>query len=265
MSDISNPKVLPLFKSHYSIGKSILTLEISEKKNNSPVSIFSLAKEASLKEVVIVEDNFSGFLEAFKNAKASKLKLIYGIRMYLTESIEDKTVEAECKRSKIIIFIKNTDGYNDLCKIWSVASSKGLYSKNNNYVKMPHIDYQNIKKLWTKNLKLAIPFYDSFIHMNVLDCGTCVPDFSFAKPIFFVEDNNLPFDNFILAKLNSYVKSMNYETVETKTIYYENREDYIAYITARCINNRSTIEKPDLNHMCSDEFCFESWKEVAYV
>jgi len=258
-------KILPLFKTHYSIGKSILTLETSDKKENEPISVFSLAKDASLKEIFLVEDNFSGFLEAFKNAKTSNLKLIFGIRLFLTESMADKTPEAECKRSKIIIFIKNTQGYSDLCKIWSVASSEGLYSKNNNQVKMPHIDYENLKRLWTKNLKLVVPFYDSFLHMNVLDCGTCVPDFSFTEPTFFKEENNLPFDNIIRAKLNSYLKLNNYPTLEAKSIFYENREDYTAYLTARCISRRSTIEKPDLNHMCSDEFCFESWKEAAYV
>lgn len=262
---MSDYKVLPLFKSHFSVGHAILTLSLDEKIEYSPVSIFTLAKEASLKEVFLVESNFSSFLEAYKHAEASKVKLIYGIRMFLTESIQDKSPEAECKRSKIIIFMRNTEGYKDLCKIWSLASSEGLYSKRHTEAKAAHIDYQNLKSLWTNNLKLAIPFYDSFLHMNVLDCGTCVPDFSFTEPVFFKEDNNLPFDEIIASKLDSYLASTNYPLVLAKSIYYENREDYLAYITARCINNRSTIEKPEINHMCSDEFCFESWKEAAYV
>lgn len=257
--------VLPCFKSHYSIGKSILTVDDSPKKANSPVSIFQLAKEADLKEVVLAEDNFSSFLEAYKNAKSFKSKLIYGIRMFLTESIEDKTPEAVCKRSKIIIFLKNTDGYSDLCRIWSLASSKGLFSGKSQEAKSAHIDYKNLKSLWTKNLKLAVPFYDSFLYMNVLDCGTCVPDFSKIEPVFFREDNGLPFDGIIQRKLDSFISKENYEVINAKSIYYENREDYLAYLTARCINNRSTIESPDLNHMSSDNFCFEAWKETQNV
>jgi DNA polymerase III alpha subunit len=265
MSNISDYKVLPLFKSHYSIGKSILTLDSGEKLENSPVSIFSLVKEASLKEIFLVEDNFSSFLEAFKNAKESKVKLIFGIKMYLTESILEKTPEIECKRSKVIIFMDGTQGYEDLCKIWSIAASEGMYSPRNNQSKSPHIDYQTLKKLWSSNLKLAIPFYDSFLYMNILHCGNCVPDFSFTNPIFFKEDNDLPFDHILQNKLDLFVKSNNYQMLNTKSIYYENREDYLAYLTARCINNRSTLEKPELNHMCSEEFCFESWRESAYV
>lgn len=258
-------KTLACFKSHYSIGKSILTLDDSPKIENSPVSIFALAKEADLNEVVLVEDNFSGFLEAFKNAKAAKRKLIFGIRMYLTESIKDKTPEAVRKRSKIIVFIKNTEGYGDLCRIWTLAASEGLFSGRSQEAKTPHIDHPNLKKLWTKNLSLAIPFYDSFLYANTFGCGTCVPDFSSIEPVFFREDNNLPFDQILHAKLEKYLSISSYPVIDAKSIFYDAREDFIAYLTARCINNRSTLEKPDLDHMGSDEFCFESWKEANNV
>ena len=61
--------MLPLFKSHYSIGKSILTLDdpITHKEGGSD-SIFSIAVENNLKEVVLVEDSLTGFLQAKKNA-----------------------------------------------------------------------------------------------------------------------------------------------------------------------------------------------------
>ena len=43
--------MIPLFKSHFSIGKSILTLESPDKdKEGGSDSIFSIAKENSLKE-----------------------------------------------------------------------------------------------------------------------------------------------------------------------------------------------------------------------
>jgi hypothetical protein len=57
------------------------------------------------------------------------------------------------------------------------------------------------------------------------------------------------------------VKSPSHLTQETKSIYYKNRDDFLAYLTFRCINNRSSLEKPNIDHMCSDEFCFESWME----
>lgn len=258
-------KVLPCFKTHYSICRSILTLEDSPKKPNAPVSALQLAKEAELSEVVLVEDSFSGFLEALKNSKSLKLKLVFGLRLFLTESIKDKTPDAVCKRSKIVIFVKNTDGYNDLCRIWSLAASEGLFSGRIRESKTPHIDYANLERLWTKNLKLVIPFYDSFLHMNVLDCGNCVPSFSKIQPVFFREDNDLPFDYILNYKLDAFIKDNPYEVIKAKSIFYENEEDFTAYLTMRCINNRSTLESPDLDHMCSNKFSFESWKEANNV
>ena len=49
--------------------------------------------------------------------------------------------------------------------------------------------------------------------------------------------------------------------IQSQTIYYKDKKDFKAYLTFKCINNRSVLDKPQFDHMCSDEFCFESWKE----
>ena len=154
---------------------------------------------------------------------------------------------------KYIIFAKNEDGYNDLVKIYSLAAKQGFYY-------YPRTDFKNLKKLWTKNLKLCIPFYDSFIFNNTLEGSLCIPEFDFTEPTFFVESNNLPFDNIVLDRISKFAGSK-YEIIKTQSIYYKMKRDFKAYLTFRCINNRSTLNKPGLDHLCSDEFSFESWKE----
>ena len=62
--------VIPLFKSHFSIGKSILTLKPESEVDNGPDSIVQIAKDNKLKKVFLVEDCFSGFLQAYKNLKS---------------------------------------------------------------------------------------------------------------------------------------------------------------------------------------------------
>jgi DNA polymerase III alpha subunit len=49
--------------------------------------------------------------------------------------------------------------------------------------------------------------------------------------------------------------------VKTKSIFYKNEEDFKAYLTFKCINKRTTLSKPNIDHMCSNEFSFESWNE----
>ena len=244
--------VIPLFKSHYSVGKSILTLEkAAEITDSSPISIFSIAKTHNLKEITLVEDSISGFIQAYSYAKDMGIKLIFGLRVTITEDITDKSEASLKKESKIIIFPKNNAGYKKLIKLSTIASSTGFY-----YV--PRLDYSTLKEFYDDNLMIAIPFYDSFLFNNFLYGHLCVPDFSFFKPIFFTEENSLPFDHIIFDKVNSYAKGK-FEIQKTQSVFYYEREDFLAYLTFRCINNRTNLNKPNLEHMSSDTFCFESY------
>jgi hypothetical protein len=72
-------EALPLFKSHYSIGRSILTLEDEEKEENQPDSIIDIAKDNKLKEIYLVEDNMTSFLQAYTNTK--KYNIIASIQV----------------------------------------------------------------------------------------------------------------------------------------------------------------------------------------
>lgn len=244
--------IIPLFKSHYSVGKSILTLEkASEISDSNPVSVFSIAKKHNLKEITLVEDSISGFIQAYSYSKDMGIKLIFGLRVTITEDINDKSEASLKKESKIIIFPKNNIGYKKLIKLSTIASSTGFY-----YV--PRLDYATLKENYDDNLMIAIPFYDSFLFNNSLYGHLCIPDLSFFKPIFFVEENSLPFDYIILDKVNLYTKGK-YDIQKTQSVFYYEREDFLAYLTFRCINNRTNLNKPNLEHMSSDTFCFENY------
>lgn len=246
--------MIPLFKSHYSLGRSILTLEDKNEQDDYPDSIIQIAKENKLKEIYLVEDNMSSFLEAYTNTKNNNIKLNYGLRLSITESMNDKSDESRQKTSKIIIFFRNKKGHEILTKLFSTAAKSGFYYE-------PRLDYETLNKNWTDDLIIAIPFYDSFIFNNTLRNFICVPQFNFTKPIVFIENNDLPFEKLIANKMQKYVNENNLELYKTKSIYYNNKKDFKAYLTFRCINNRSILNKPELEHMSSNEFCFESYLE----
>jgi DNA polymerase III alpha subunit len=246
--------MLPLFKSHYSLGRSILTLEDKLEEDNYPDSIINICKTNKIANLSLVEDNMSSFLEAYTNTTKNQINLNYGLRISITESIDDKSEDSIAKTSKVVIFIKNKKGYQTLTKIYSIGAKSGFYYE-------PRIDYSLLAKHWNDDLILCIPFYDSFIFNNTLKNNICVPDFSFTKPIFFIEENNLPFEDLVLEKILKFSKENNLELLKTKSIYYNKRNDFKTYLTFRCVNNRSTLNKPELEHMTSNEFCLESWLE----
>ena len=90
--------------------------------------------------------------------------------------------------------------------------------------------------------------------------SSCIPDLSFTEPIFVLEDNSIPFDHLVRSQVENFT-DRKHETIEAKSIFYKNRKDFKAYLTFRCINNRSSLDKPNLEHMTSREFSLESWKE----
>jgi DNA polymerase III alpha subunit len=242
--------MIAIFKSHYSIGKSILTLDHPDKyKEGGPKSVFSVAKD--LDTIVLVEDSLIGFLQAQKTAEELNKQLIFGIR--LSCSHEDNSSQ-DCIH-KIIIFAKNDNGCKLLNKIYSHAfcESEGVLS------------FKDLQKLWsTEDLELAVPFYDSFIFMNTMHFCSCIPDFSFCSPTFFIEDNGLPFDQRIRDKVVAYCENFNYSHTNAKSIYYDSRDDFSAYQTYKCIcakknGKQRTLSVPNFDHLASQEFCYESY------
>ena len=248
--------MIPLFKSQYSLGRSILTLDSPESLvEDGPDSIIDLAVKNNLEEVFLVDDSMSGFLQAYKNLTANDIKLIFGLRLTMCADMHEKSKDEEAKSSKYIIFAKNTDGYNRLIKISTLAAREGFY-----YV--PRMDFKNLKEFWSdEDLMLCVPFYDSFLYRNTLENAICAPEFTFTNPTFLVEDNDIPFDYILTDKVNNFAEQNGSDVQRAKSIFYAAKKDLKAYITFRCINNRSTLNKPNLDHMCSDKICLESWKE----
>ena len=243
--------MIPIFRSNYSL-TSILTLDSASKKEdrkpNRADSVFDICNDNNIKDVFIADNNLTGLVEAYENSKASNLNLRFGFRVNVCSNIEDKTVESVKTEGKLIIFARQ-NSFQDLIKLHNIATTIGIYDGR------PRLDYATLKKNWGKDLLMVIPFYDSFIFNNLLHGHECIPDIDFAKPYICVEDNGLPFDSLIKEQILSSIK---YDQINSKTIYYNNKKDFKAYMTYRCILNRTTFQKPELAHFGSDEFCMEA-------
>ena len=112
--------VLPLFKTHYSLGKSILTLQ---EKNASlikgPDSIVDICLENEIKEFYLVEDNMGSFLQAYNSTKEEKLSFIFGLRLNVCRDRTERGVAVLQGTSKYVFFARIEEGYKKLIKISS--------------------------------------------------------------------------------------------------------------------------------------------------
>lgn len=243
-------RVIPLFKSHFSIGRSILTLKDDPSEDGGPDGILDIAKNANLKEVYLVEDTMTSFMKADKSCKKLDIRLRFGYRF---DCFANPDLLKETSH-KIVCFAKNTAGIKLLYKIHKEVNrdSYGILDSD-------------LFKLCDDNINLVIPFYDSYIAKNILMGSKCVPSLPSELPIYyFIEDNSLPFDN--LLKEAVYKAALTRPIVHVKSIYYKNRADYEALQTYKLICHRkfgkqATLDNPNLEHFASQEFCWEAYLE----
>lgn len=242
------PDAIPFFKTHNSIGKSILTVS----------DVFRLAGDNRLDSVVLIEDMMIGFPEALRLSKKTGIKLIYGIRFDICNSLEESYEDIVSSRCKMIAIMKNDDGYKDLIKLYT--------SVHTNDKKC--IDYKILRDIWdgSPNIDFGLPFYDSFIAKNCLTLSNCLPDFGIKSPFVCVENNCHPFDDIVQDRVKQYCSINENRIVFCKSIYYENYDDFDSYtvyrlICGRSVYGNSTLDKPNLPHFGSNKFCFEDWKE----
>lgn len=247
--------IIPIFSSHFSIGSSILTLEDSDKIiENKPISIIAIAKEYKLKDIFLCEKTMSGFVEAYTNFKKNDLNLRFGLKLTVCNDINKKDEESTKTESNIIIWLKNSEGYKDLLKIYSKAFTDGFYYTG-------RIDWNHLNKMWTKNLNLCIPYFSSFLHNNLFKGHKSLPDFTQIKPTILLTNINLPFDELLREKTEEYIKINKFDSLEYHPIYYFKNNDFKVFQVYSCIHNRSSFDKPNLEHLASNQFSFETYQK----
>ncbi len=245
--------ILPVFSTNYSISKSILSLEDPAKTSpDGADSLLSIVQELELRQVVIVDQTMIGFKRAHEALSKMGVQLVFGVKFLAANNRFAEEKLRETSRHKVIVFAKNDNGCRELVKLYSEA-----HTKSGGFV-----DYQLLKERWSENLDLVFPFYDSFIHQNSLHGKQCLPDHSFTQATFFVGSHGLPFDSILRRKTLDYSANHGLNVQEMHQIYYKNKKDVEAIQAYRILSNRQngkqqTLDKPELPHFGSDEFCIE--------
>lgn len=248
---------VPIFRTHGSIGGSILTLEEETTiKKFAPKSILAIAKNYNLNKVYICDSSFVLFVQAYKLFNDNNIQVIWGIDFRVCNNVEDKSEDSLKTESKVRVWMKNSAGYKDLIKLYTLAFTKfGYYGGR--------LDWKVLNSEFSDNLLVTIPFYSSFIYTNNLDNGTSVPNLDKLNPIFEISSCNLPFDMILKEKLENYLKLGNkFEILEVAPIYYYSRKDFKNYMVFKCMGNRSnksTYVKPNIDYFSSDCFSFEHY------
>ncbi len=248
--------IIPVFYDHSS-KKSILTYwKEKELTPGGPLSIIKLCKDAGVKHIYGVSDSFATFIEAYKNCREAGIKFRFGVELWMCDDAKVHNEDSLYNEHKIIIFSRNSAGYQDLIKIFSAAHA----SRENFYYKA-RFDFNQLNALWTNNLTLALPFFDSFIARNAIGYNSHIIPNLPAKPVLFREQNaQHPMESSINDALDAFNIAGEYEEVPCKTIFYEKRAHLDEYTVYRCIHNRgASFDEPKMDYFCSPTFSFEDY------
>ena len=228
--------MIPLFKSTFSIGRSLLRVE----------DLVDIAQSGDVKRMILVEDNFYGFRVVNKAFLNIGVPLVYGVKLPVVQS------DLSEQSSKLIFFPKNNKGENNARKLYTKCyTSEG--------------DCLNLSKLEDNELEeisIGVPFYDSYVYNNIFHFGMC--DLSLKKyDHFYIEEsNNHPFD----FQISAVLKKMKVKTEKAKSIYYRDKDDFEAFQMYKAVCSRKqgrvpSYSNPRLNDFCSNEFSYESFLE----
>jgi len=222
-----------------------------QSDSGGPDSILHLCQEANLKKGIIVEDNMTSFIKAFTSFRDAGIDLTYGVSFtFCNDTKEEKTSSDH----RVVILARNDDGCKLLNQIYSRAFTK----------EGGRLTFDIIREYWDHEaLTLVIPFYCSFLHNNNFFLKNCIPDFQDLDPIFWIENNNLPFDHLLKDKVLAFSKD-EYKTFNTQTVLYKENDDIEAFQAYKILCGRqfwkqASLSNPNLRHFGSDEFSFESY------
>ena len=186
---MDNLELLPIFVSNFSLGRSILTLDEPEDEIDisKPISIFSIAQKYDLKTIFLRDSSFSGFIRFYKGCQELNIQGIFGIKLVICNDTAKKDDESRKTESVVTIWMKNSDAYKDLLKIYSKSHTENFYYYG-------RYSWNELVENWGDNLILSVDWYNGFLSRNLLENYQCVPNFGQIKPYFEYSLMGLPFD-----------------------------------------------------------------------
>ena len=122
---------------------------------------------------------------------------LFGIKFIITKDPANKEDKSKLSDSNIIVWMRNSNGYYDLIKLYTAihGNPDNYFWNKFEFKAFYRGTWKILQDHMTDNLLLTIPFYDSFLHQNLLTYGAmAVPEFGKLNPTFVLEKHELPFD-----------------------------------------------------------------------
>ncbi len=252
-----NQDIIPIFYDHSNKG-ILVYWKHKECTENGAKSIVDICKENNISDCYSISKNFYTFIEAWDNLKEQNINFHFGLEILLQDN------------HKIVVWLKSENAYKSAIKLYSIWKTKLENKVGDDFL----LSYKDFNEYWkNEDFMLMIPYFDSFLYKNLMTYNnTIIPDFSAVnKENIFVQreiDSGLPFAHLIDNEIDKYTKENNISAeniLSTKSCFYYKKEDFKAFQVNQCIHNRSTYDRPNREFLCSNNFSFEDWQNLAKI
>ncbi len=205
-----------------------------------------------------------GIVEFYEKTKKAGIKPIIGCECYVApRSISDKTPIDNKGLSHLILLVKNQKGYQNLCKLATIAQLEGFYYK-------PRIDKKILNEYKEGLIALSACLHGEipgFILKNRIEKADEVALAYlniFGENNFFLEIQNNGLDE--QEKVNQTLVDMSNRLsiplVATNDCHYLDREDFRAHDALLCVQTGKTIHDSERLKFGTDQLYFKSKEEM---
>lgn len=223
------------------------------------------AKECGMDACAITDHGVMyGAVDFYKACKKAGIKAIIGCETYVaarTRFDKDPTLDKE--RYHLVLLAKNQEGYKNLCKMISFASTEGMYYK-------PRIDRELMKK-----------YHEGVIALSACLAGEIARAFTsgqddkareialeyqeiFGEGNYYLEiqDHGYEEDRFVTPKIVALARELNIPLVATNDVHYVDPEDAKYHDILLCIQTGKTLEDEDRMRYEGEQFYFKTGEEM---
>ena len=229
---------------------------------NRCCDLASTAKEMGMNSVALTDHGVMyGCYEFYTKCRAADVKPVLGCEVYVEPN------GYTCRDSKssyhLILLAENQEGYHNLVRLVSTASTDGFYYK-------PRIDHELLAK-YSKGLIGASACLGGEIPNMIIE-GDIEGATSRAelyrdilgKDNFYLEiqHNSIPEQAIVNKNLVDIAKKANFSLIATNDAHYMKRSDASWHDILLCVQTGNTVDTPNRYRFTGDDYYFRSPEEM---
>lgn len=250
--------------SQYSLLEGAITLE----------ALCERVRELGMKACGLTDaGNMFGALEFYEKAKASGIKPVFGAEVYYLTGGTIETRDVKRKDhflANLILLVQNKAGYQNLCRLLSIAHLEGFYYK-------PRLDKEILKRHSEGLIALSGTMHGEIhrrLSKNEFDQAKEAAAYlqeTFPDRFYLeIQDHGLALEKKVQDLVLPFAKEQGLPLVATNDCKYLKREDHVAHLALQCIQSGRTLQEEEeraeflseMRYLKTPEEMIENFKSI---